>query len=344
MDRDRRPDVTGMLVHPDYRDELFRKAREARALHFGDDVFAYGFDYFSTHCENLCTFCQYRAGNPGALRYRHDLDSVVRCAGELARSGVHLIDLTMGEDPFFMEDPDRLVEVVGCVAEETGLPVMVSPGVVEAGLLPRLRDAGASWLALYQETFDRAAFAGLRVGQGFGRRLGLKRAALDAGLLVEEGILTGWGDTAGQFIDSLLELGNAGASQVRVMTLVPQAGTPLAALAPPGSDRELVGIALMRLLYPDKLIPASLDVEGAAGLRARLDAGANVVTSVIPPGLGFAGVARSGDVDASGRALAAVEATVREAGLRLAPQRSYEAFLERERARVGAGARAGARR
>lgn len=49
----------------------------------------------------------------------------------------------------------------------------------------------------------------------------------------------------------------------------------------------------MRLLFPDKLIPASLDVDGISGLELRLMAGANVVTSIIPPNEGLAGVAQS---------------------------------------------------
>ncbi len=52
-------------------------------------------------------------------------------------------------------------------------------------------------------------------------------------------------------------------------------------------------IALMRLVFPGKLIPASLDVEGLAGLKRRLEAGANVVTSIVPPQQGLAGVAQS---------------------------------------------------
>ena len=46
---------------------------------------------------------------------------------------------------------------------------------------------------------------------------------------------------------------------------------------------ELLTIAVMRLAMPDRLIPASLDVDGIRGLERRLQAGANVVTSIVPP-------------------------------------------------------------
>jgi len=35
-----------------------------------------------------------------------------------------------------------------------------------------------------------------------------------------------------------------------------------------------------------------LDVDGLAGLKQRLEAGANVVTTIVPPGRGLAGVVR----------------------------------------------------
>lgn len=50
---------------------------------------------------------------------------------------------------------------------------------------------------------------------------------------------------------------------------------------------ELKIIALMRILYPEALIPASLDVDGIDGLENRINAGANLITSIIPPRSGF---------------------------------------------------------
>ncbi len=73
----------------------------------------------------------------------------------------------------------------------------------------------------------------------------------------------------------------------------------------------------MRLLMPDRLIPASLDVEGIEGLRSRLDAGANVVTSLVPPRSGLCGVAHAEyEVDDGLRTVAEVRPRLAELGLR----------------------------
>lgn len=332
--------IVELFLDPQRRSELFARARDVRAQRFGKQVFAYGFDYFSTYCANECAFCLYRRGNEHAPRYRHEPGQIVQTACELADSGVHLIDLTMGEDPYFIEHPQRLVDIVRDVKDATGLPVMVSPGAVDVQWLAALKDAGATWLALYQETFDRSAFARLRVGQSYDGRMRVKHAAAEAGLLVEEGVLTGWGDTPEQLADSLLAMNECAPSQVRVMTFVPQPGTPLQGVAPQESDLELAAIAFMRILYPDALIPASLDVEGPAGLRARLDAGANVITSIIPPGSGLEGVARTRDIEDGGRTLGQIAPTIAEAGLEVAAQQAYTSYLEQAKARVAERARA----
>jgi methylornithine synthase len=94
----------------------------------------------------------------------------------------------------------------------------------------------------------------------------------------------------------------------------------------------------MRLLMPDRLIPASLDVEGIEGLRSRLDAGANVVTSLVPPQSGLCGVAHAEyEVDDGLRTAAEVRPRLAGLGLRQGTQKEYAAWLDAARAQKRAG-------
>ena len=160
---------------------------------------------------------------------------------------------------------------------------MVSPGVLPAHVLAQLRAAGADFYAVYQETHDSELFSRLRLGQDFEERVQARRDGHAAGLLVEDGLLSGVGDGPADRASSVQAMREAGDQQVRAMTLVPQEQTPLSGVPTPATWNEVLTIAVMRLLMPDRLIPASLDVEGIEGLRSRLDAGANVVTSLVPP-------------------------------------------------------------
>ncbi len=331
------PDHAGLELlvsvdEPDVAEPLFAAARALRARYFGDAVFLYGFVYFSTFCRNECTFCFYRIGNRESPRYRKTVAEVVAICRGLAESGVHLLDLTMGEDPALHETGhfEAIVELVRCVHEATGRPIMISPGVVPAGAMRDLRAHGADWYACYQETHNRELYHRLRVGQSYAARVGAREAAAEAGMLVEDGLLTGIGDTATDRADSLLEMRAAGTDQVRVMTFVPQRGTPLSDVAPPERMRELVTIAAMRLLMPDRLIPASLDVDGIAGLEQRLEAGANVVTSLVPPTVGLAGVSQSElDIDEGRRTVAEVTSHLAALGLRPAALVEYRDWVSR---------------
>ena len=79
-----------------------------------------------------------------------NIDEIVDIACTLAETGVHLIDLTMGEDPQYLsnhaEEYRRLVEVVDLVKKNTGLPIMISPGVVPKEIVVELKRAGANMI------------------------------------------------------------------------------------------------------------------------------------------------------------------------------------------------------
>lgn len=326
------------LTEQDEREALFAAARSVRENQFGNHIFLYGFVYFSTYCRNQCSFCYYRRQNDESIRYRKSLPEILEIARALQASGVHLLDLTMGEDPYYLSDGeagyDRLVSLVRQVKEAVGMPLMISPGVVPVKVLLRLQEAGADWYACYQETHTLSLYNRMRVYQPYDKRWNTKLFARQHGMLIEEGLLTGIGDTVQDTVHSLGQMQQLQAEQVRTMTFVPQAGTPFAAAVPADNRREINLIAVMRLLFPDRLIPASLDVEGIKGLKARLSAGANVVTSIIPPKSGLAGVSQSTlDISDGYRTVQGVTPILAECGLSAASAAEYQEWVRQMKKR-----------
>jgi len=105
-------------------------------------------------------------------------------------------------------------------------------------------------------------------------------------------------------------------------------GTPLADVRPAADEAELLAIAAMRLAMPRSLIPASLDVDGIRGLERRLNAGASVVTSIVPPIVGLAGVSQAElDIDEGRRTVAGVMPHLARLGLRPGTVTEYRAWL-----------------
>ncbi|MEX1352924.1 MAG: hypothetical protein WCB15_11365 [Desulfobacterales bacterium] len=71
-------------------------------------------------------------------------------------------------------------------------------------------------------------------------------------------------------------------------------------------------------------------------LPQRLEAGANVVTSIVPPGRGLAGVARhSLDIEEGKRTIASVEEILPACGLRPASAEKYLSWIRRRREALG---------
>jgi len=312
--------------------KVFETARVLRTRYFRDRVFIYGFVYFSTYCRNDCAFCLYRKSNSLLDRYRKSHLEIMETAFGLVESGVHLLDLTMGEDPMYFETGfEPLIRTVEAIKKSTAISIMISPGVVSEEVLREFKKAGVDWYACYQETHNHDLFRKLRPGQSFNERMERKKTARKMGFLIEEGLLTGVGDSDEDLINSLQEMKSMGADQLRVMSFIPQKNTPLEHFPSGTRLRELLVIAVMRLVFPDRLIPASLDVDGLNGLAERLNAGANVVTSIIPPQSGLAGVSNhSLDIKDGNRTVSKVRSILNHCGLVQASRYEYEEWIQRK--------------
>lgn len=312
--------------------KIFQAARGLRQKNFGSKVFLYGFVYFSTFCKNECNFCFFRKSNAKPTRYRKEEGEIIETAMKLKDAGVHLIDLTMGEDPYYINNQDRIVALAKKVKKETGLPVMVSPGVIDDSTIDQLVENDIEWFALYQETHNKELYNRLRSDQDYHERMHAKEYAKDKGMLIEEGLLVGVGNRIEDTVHSLNVIKEMDADQIRNMTFIPQEGTPLEGCEQMDFLSELLNIAVMRILFPNKLIPASLDVDGLRGLKDRLNAGANVVTSIIPPLDGFAGVANSSnDIDDGNRTVEGIQETLKACNLENASVDEFEDWIKTQR-------------
>lgn len=323
------------LTEEDQISLVFHTAQYLRTKYFGQKVFLYGFVYFSTYCQNNCSFCASRKTNKLVQRYRKNESEIIEAASQLAESGVNLIDLTMGEDPFYLMSErgfHSLLTTIQKVKKETNLPIMISPGVVPKDVLMEFANAGVDWYACYQETHNRQLFSFLRPEQDYDSRLSSKIFARRLGILIEEGMMTGIGESLSDITFSMGILQSLKPHQARVMSFVPQMGTPMSNRKSPARLRELKTIAVLRLLYPDRLIPASLDVDGLNLLQERLEAGANVITSLIPPRLGLSGVSQPIlGIDEGSRTVQGVTSLLDKMGMTAASNQDYSQWVYAEK-------------
>ena len=153
-------------------------------------------------------------------------------------------------------------------------------------------------------------------------------------MLIEEGMLLGVGESDADRVESIFAMKRLGVSQVRAMGFIPQEGSPMEGRESPPIIDEMKTMAVMRLVHPDKLMPASFDVDGVKGLELRLASGANVVSSIIPPSSGLAGVAQPHlGVDEGLRTVESVTPFIHRLGLRVASKKSYLTWIDEEKER-----------
>jgi 2-iminoacetate synthase len=147
------------LLAPKTPGELEAMAREAAALtrqYFGRTMRLFAPLYVSNECVNNCAYCGFSRDN-AIFRVTLEVEQVVREARHLTEEGFKHILLVAGEHPKFVSD--GYLET--CLEALRGfVPTLaIEVGPMEQPEYERMVAAGAEGLVVYQETYDREAYA-----------------------------------------------------------------------------------------------------------------------------------------------------------------------------------------
>ena len=245
------PAASGLL------ETLSRRSQTLTQQRFGKVIRLFAPLYLSNECVNNCKYCGFSRDNP-ILRVTLTVDEVVREARALKEQGFRNVLLVAGEHPKFVS-ASYLVDCVRALHEEIpGISLEVGP--METEEYRPIVAAGAEGLVVYQETYDRAIYAGMHTAgpkRNFDWRLETAERAYAAGFRrLGIGALLGLADWRFEAVcvaahaDYLLR--NCWKAQLTISLprLRPCAGefTPLAQI----NDRDLVQlVGAFRLMFPD---------------------------------------------------------------------------------------------
>jgi 2-iminoacetate synthase len=140
---------------------LGRLAQESAAVtrrHFGKTIRLFAPLYVSNECINNCAYCGFSRDN-AILRVTLDVQAVVREARHLVAEGFRHLLLVAGEHPKFVSNGYLEACVRALAPFVPSVALEVAPMAAEE--YARLVAAGAEGLIVYQETYDRAAYARL---------------------------------------------------------------------------------------------------------------------------------------------------------------------------------------
>lgn len=264
------------------REKAVRTARKQ----FGHNIYIRGLIEISSFCRNDCFYCGLRRSNSCAQRYRLTEAQILDCCHRGYNAGVRTFVLQGGEDPAFNDE--KLIELILRIKGDfPGVAVTLSLGEREEESYLRLKEAGADRYLLRHEAADRSLYESIHPGEMSWQHrldcvLSLKRAGYQTGIGMMVGVP---GQTVDSLVKDLIFMESVEPEMIGIGPFIPHKNTPLGIYPAGNVDTTLMMIAIVRLMFPKALIPATtaLSTISQEGHRQGILSGANVIMPNLSP-------------------------------------------------------------
>lgn len=269
-----------------HKNLLFALAQKTAQKSFGRQIFVRGLIEFTNYCKNDCYYCGIRRSNKNAARYRLTQEEILECCHAGYGLGFRTFVLQGGED-YFYSDEDIAAIVRAIKAQHPDCAVTLSIGERSRKTYALWKQAGADRYLLRHETADFAHYAKLHPAE-----LSAKNRQNCLYTLKELGYQAGAGFMVGSpyqaaenLADDLMFLQKLRPQMIGIGPFIPHHDTPFKD-EPAGSvELALVLLAVLRLLFPHVLLPATtaLGTLAPGGRLLGIRAGANVIMPNLSP-------------------------------------------------------------
>ncbi len=265
---------------------LYPAARAVADSIYGNKVFTRGLIEFTNYCRNDCYYCGIRCSNRSAQRYRLTEEEILSCCDEGYELGFRTFVLQGGEDMSYSDDD--MCRIISAIRNRfPDCAITLSIGERERESYQKYYDAGANRYLLRHETADRDHYRRLHPENlSLEHRMNCLRELRDIGYQVGCGFMVG---SPGQTIDTLYKdlmfIKELEPHMVGIGPFIPAAGTPFAGEKPGTLEQTLRLLAIIRLIHPQVLLPATtaLGTIHPQGRELGILAGANVVMPNLSP-------------------------------------------------------------
>ena len=264
----------------------FELARKRQKETFGNEVYTRGLIEISNYCKNDCIYCGIRRSNQNAERYRLSEEEILSCCESGYALGFRTFVLQGGEDGYYTDDllEDLLHKIKAAYPD---CAITLSLGERSRESYERLYTAGADRYLLRHETANEAHYGKLHPAE-----MSLKNRKQCLYTLKEIGYQVGCGIMVGspyQTIDNLVEdlafMKAFNPNMVGIGPFIPQKDTPFGEMEPGSLEMTLFLLAIIRLMLPKVLLPATtaLGTIHSRGRELGILAGGNVVMPNLSP-------------------------------------------------------------
>lgn len=265
---------------------LYGQAHAVAQEVYGNKIFMRGLIEISNHCKNNCHYCGIRRSSLDVVRYRLSDDTILQCCAQGYALGFRTFVLQGGEDAWFTDD--KLCHIIEQIRQQfPDCAITLSVGERSRLSYQRFYDAGADRYLLRHETADAAHYAFLHPEEmSYEHRMQCLHDLKEIGYQVGCGFMVG---SPRQTVDTIYKdlqfIRNFKPEMVGIGPFIPASGTPFAD-APAGSvEQTLRLLAIIRLLHPHVLLPATtaLGTLHPKGRELGIMAGANVIMPNLSP-------------------------------------------------------------
>lgn len=265
---------------------LYERAREVQNISYGNSVFLRGLIEFTNICRNNCYYCGIRRSNQNAERYRLSEDQILQCCEQGYALGFRTFVLQGGEDSYYTDD--RMVPLVRVIRQKyPECAITLSLGERSRESYQALYEAGADRYLLRHETADEDHYRQLHPPEmSLQNRKDCLFALREIGYQVGAGMMIGApGQTIKHLVEDLRFLQKLRPHMIGIGPFIPHKDTPFHA-EKMGSLRDTLHLlAVLRLLFPKVLLPATtaLGTIHPQGRELGILAGANVIMPNLSP-------------------------------------------------------------
>ena len=271
---------------PETDDYLFAQARKVREAVYGKAVYMRGLIEFTNYCKNDCYYCGIRRSAQGAQRYRLSEEQILDCCRSGYALGFRTFVLQGGEDGFYTDE--GVCAIVRQIKQSyPDCAVTLSIGERERASYEAFFEAGADRYLLRHETADDGHYRLLHPPElSLAHRKQCLRELKEIGYQVGCGFMVGSpGQTVECLAEDLLFIHELKPHMVGIGPFVPHHDTPFAKEAQGGLELTLRLLAMIRLMEPHVLLPATtaLGTIDPRGREKGILAGANVVMPNLSP-------------------------------------------------------------
>lgn len=265
---------------------LFSKARKQAQQIFGKQVYLRGLIEFSNYCRNDCLYCGIRRSNLTVSRYRLTAEQILACCQAGYELGLRTFVLQGGED--FAYDDQKLAGVIAAIKKQhPDCAVTISAGERPATIYRQWFEAGADRYLLRHETADAVHYSRLHPAElALAPRLECLHNLKEIGYQVGTGFMVGSPyQTTANLVQDLLFIKEFQPHMVGIGPFIPHHATPFASFSAGSIPLTLRLLAVLRLLLPQVLLPATtaLNTVAANGHQLGIMAGANVIMPNLSP-------------------------------------------------------------